>query len=299
MLHATFSSFRLVGVLSLFVAGPAFAGPTIEVIDSGSGPKQVLSFAPVTGATQTAEMRMKMGMKMSMAGSQMPEQDLPAMIMTMMSTVEKVESNGDIHYSFTVSDAGVDAGGNPMVVDAMKEQIQGIVGLKGTSIVDAQGIPKDVKYDLPADADASLKETYAQMSDSLDQMGAPLPKSAVGVGAKWRVVQKVEQRGMSIDQIVNYELKELKGSNVKVSISLEQTAPAQDVNAPGMPPGAAAKLLSLKSNGTGILDIDLTQMFPLQSNLDLSSAMQMQISAQGQDMEMGMEMDMGMSLTTK
>ncbi len=68
------------------------------------------------------------------------------------------------------------------------------------------------------------------------EMGAvPLPDTAVGVGARWNVTTDLKVSGFRVIQTVTYEITELEGTTVVLSISGSQISNSQSVPAPGQP----------------------------------------------------------------
>ena len=281
------------------VATRTVAGaPTVTLISAGSDPKLPLRLTPTVGATQKSTMIMRMAMQMTMSGQEIPMK-LPGMKMGMSSTVGSVNEAGDATYTFKLDSAEVmdEAGVNPMVASAMKDGISGIVGMNGKAVVTNRGYAKDAKLNLPANVNPQMKQMLDGFQQSMNQMSTPLPEQAVGVGAKWQVVQKIDQNGMKIDQTATFELLERKGNIAKTKFTLVQTAPAQSIMNDELPAGASAKLKSLKGGGSGTATLNLTKVMPSDSKANISSEVSMAISQGGQNMDMDMKMDINMQLS--
>lgn len=305
MTRVRFGVWRVVvWVLTVFVLAastPSSAtDAAVERLEKGDRPRVRLVVTPRVGDTQVVEMTMRTAMQMAMGGQEMPRNALPGMVLTMRSVVDEVQGDGTITYSFEVVAVRVESDSHPAeVVDAMTAELEKSVGLKGTSQVTATGRPIDTTFDLPPNADESMKQTYAQLESSMGQMAAPLPAKKIGVGGKWQVVQMIDNRGMVLEQTITYTVVSLEGRNLGLDLSIAQTADPQVVDTPGMPEGANANLRSLDSTGTGSMTMDLDRILPQRSSLELASNIEMSMEAMGQSADVSMTMDVAVSLETK
>lgn len=244
---------------------------------------------------------MKMSMEMSMGTSSMPAQKIPETRMTMNMKVTNVAPNGDIRYEFTMLKPEVVATPDTpaAVVQAMKDAFQGLESVKGHAVVTNRGFTVEADIKMPPGANPQIQQFVDNLKPSLRQIGSPLPEEPVGQGARWETAMRLEQGGMTLDQVATSHLVSLVGNRTKVAIGLTQTAKPQKMTPPGLPPGATVELQSHDAKGKGEMDLDLTQLIPTLATVDLTSNTRMKISAQGQIQEMGMKMDMSMEMRGK
>ena len=76
------------------------AAPTVELLDPGAEPREVLRFSVAEGAQFRATMTTEMGITIEVAGEQAPAPTLPPILADLSATVNKVAANGDIDYTF-------------------------------------------------------------------------------------------------------------------------------------------------------------------------------------------------------
>jgi hypothetical protein len=249
----------------------------IELLNPGTGAKQKLRFQPPVNFKQTAIITMNMDMAMLIAGQPLPTFKQPATVATLQIKVTKIEANGDIHYEFSYSDVDLvgDTNLSPQVLNTLRSQIQNLVRLKGSAIVDNYGYIKKINLVWPTGLDPNLKQMMQQMFNSLEQFSSPLPQQAVGIGARWRVTSTLNIGGMNLKQITTYQLVNLKKGVATLKIDVEQIAPSQKLTTPGLPPGVTLTLKSHKAIGQGQAIVALNQLMPISSTMSLLSNTQM------------------------
>ncbi|NES21112.1 MAG: hypothetical protein F6K41_19830, partial [Symploca sp. SIO3E6] len=149
--------------------------------------------------------------------------------------------------------------------------------------------------------DPNTQQMFQQISSSLKQLSSPFPSAAIGVGAKWQVAHSLNLNGMIINQTAIYELIGLQDDIATLAVSIEQDAPSQTINQPGMPPGASVKLESLNSQGKANIEVELDQIMPIIGNIALDSQTKMKIVGPrgGREMMMDMNLKMDMNLESQ
>lgn len=267
-------------------AKPGPNAPSIKVLSTGKGKKQKLRYQLKKGIKQTLVTDMTMDMKMQTP--QMPiDMKMPTMRMVMSLAVTDKVGGDEARYTFALTDvdALARAGVESFMVEAMKTEMAKAKGMTGTAIVDSRGFNRDAKVDFPEGVDASTKQIMESSMQGVEQMSTPLPDQAVGVGARWEVRQKVDQNGMTIDQVSVFELTKIKGNKGTMKVTVKQSAPRQKVSG-----GMGGELLKLESNGTGTIEFDLAQLVP-RSKMTLKSEYQMDVAGQRVDAKMDMAVD--------
>ncbi len=246
--------------------------PELEVISTGTGTKEELRFKPAVGAKQTINVTLNKDTLMSIGEFKMPRAKLPAYIITLDSTVTKVEPNGDIHYDIAYSDVKIqgDAQTRPQLIKVISKQIEQLENFKGSAIIDNQGRAKKVSYIIPETVDINIKFLVEQLSNSLQQLSSPVPQEAVGTGAKWQVNSDVSINGINLKQTTTYELVNIKDGVATLNVNLQQKEiSSQVIDYPGLPLDGILTLQSFKGNAKGKARIQLDKVMPVSSELSL------------------------------
>lgn len=247
--------------------------PKVEVLNPGAEPRQQLRFKPAVNAKQTSVMKFDIDMEMSISNAAMPKVELPTNVITIDTTVNKVDPNGDIHYEFRYSKIDViDNGKVPKpVLEAMENQNKKLVGIGGTFVADNRGYTKSGRFTMTEALDPSTRQVFDQLSQSINQFSYPLPEAAIGKGARWRVSSPLTISGITLTQTATYQLVSLQNGVATIDFSLTQKAQAQKLTQPGLPSGAVMTLKSLSSQGKGKTTMRLDQLLPTQANISMQS----------------------------
>ncbi len=280
------------------------AGQTqVELLTTGTEPRQELRFKPQVNAKQTVTLTMNMDVATSVEGGSGPKFQIPASTMKMDTVVTQVDPNGDIHFQFTYTDADVvaDSTAQPEIVNAVRSTLKKMVGLKGTFVSDNRGQVKSGNFVLPEGLDPMTKQLFQQVSNSLTQLSAPVPAEAIGKGAKWRVTSSLNVAGINLSQTSIYELASFQDNVANLNITLEQQATSQALSLPNLPTGSTMTLKSLKSQGQGQMKIRLDAAMPIQANISVNSNGEMGIKGanNAQETTIGTQLSMQMALESQ
>lgn len=256
---------------------------SLQLIDAGKEPKQQLFFTPTVNITQTVIMTMEMNISLSINGLKIPAQENPKIKTEMELKVTKIDKNNDIHADFTYKNIEVIPNPNtpPEIINEMKTEISKMKGFKGDFVMDKYGNTKEANFQLPDSINPEMKETTQQMLDSLKQLSSPLPSEALGVGAKWQTTQSLTANGITLNQVINYEIVNINGRNITLKISLNQNANPQVIKSPNLPATISTELVNLSTNGNGEMLINLDKLMPINSTLNSSSNAEMKIVENG------------------
>jgi hypothetical protein len=240
---------------------------------------------------------MFMKMAMSMGGNSPPEITLPGM--RMVADYEVTRASGDrAEYKFAyneVPELVPTPDANPMVMSQLRSSLEGIRGLRGSGAVTPRGAMLDTEIEMGPGADPQIAQFVESMRQSMRQLVVPLPEEPVGAGAKWTALQHMELNKMEIFQVAQFEMLSRDGDDIALKVSIEQGAPPQKVQAPGMPPGAKVRLDKMRSGGEGQMKISLTALTPT-SDVKLDSDIAMTVEAAGEKIDMKMNMTVRMTI---
>ena len=264
--------------------------PKVELLSAGAQPQQVLRFQPAVNTIETATMIQIVTMTLNTATEMsIPEMSTPPSIkrplpvvrmetlMKMETVVTQIDSNGDVHYKFRYSDAHLteDSSIFAMPLDSTRAQLEKLVGLNGYFVMDDQGHTKSMSLSIPKGVDAATRQMLEQSFQSLEQIFAPLPLQAVGVGAKWKTLMPSKIYGMTIDLARTYELVSLKDGVATLRLGVKQQAQSQKLAIPGIPKGASS---TLNITGRGEFKVRLDRLLPSVATLSTTSAAQIQVA---------------------
>jgi hypothetical protein len=266
-------------------------GPTVTLVSAGSDPKVQLRYKPQQGDKASVDMVMTMGMELNMGGGGggggggMPRMEMPPITMTMDTEITSSTADA-FELAAEVTKVDVDAKKSPDMAGALGPIMQKMVGMKMTSRMTRRGIMEKVDVKLPADFDPQMAQMMDQFKQSMNQMTAPFPEEAVGVGAKWKVASNIDINGAHVTQTVSFELVSLDGDKGTAKVSLEQNAAAQTMTMGGV----SAKLEHMTGGGSGTMTFDLVRVMPQDAKLAMKT--ELAINAQGQSAETKMDIDM-------
>jgi len=133
-------------------------------------------------------------------------------------------------------------------------------GMQGSYVVDAQGAITDFELAAPKDPHRQTEGAVVALKRLETLLSIPVPAEEVGVGARWRVVQMAfGKKNLKIR--TTYEVTKIKGSRVKVAMSLELgSAPELE---------GEVKWLGARGAGRGKASFDLTGIAPVKANHNL------------------------------
>lgn len=246
--------------------------PQLKLISTGTGNKEKLRFTPKVGAKQTINVTLNKDTLMSIGDFKMPRAKLPAYLITLDSTVTKVDSNGDIFYDIAYSDVKIkgDAQTRPELIRVISKQIGQLENFRASAVIDNQGRTKKLDYVIPETVDVNIKFLVEQLSNSLQQLSSPLPEVAVGNGAKWQVSSNTSINGINLNQTTTYELVDIKGDVATLNVNLvQQEKSTQVIDYPGLPLDGILTLQTFRSKAQGKATIDLDKVMPVSSQLSL------------------------------
>ena len=271
---------------------PAAPEHGVKLIEPGAEPRQKLRYKFVVGRTDRLEMTTTSSMKMAMGGQAADVPSPPAVRVVAALTVKEVTADGSAKRALVLEDVGLMPGPglSKEQRDQAEKNLSALEKLTGRDRVDARGFVRQVELDASKIDNPALKQALAAMQQTFDQMGAPFPEEEIGVGAKWQVRTKLEQMGIKLTQTAVYELSALTGDTGKIKLKLEQTAPGGNMELPGLPAGATAKLVGMKGSGKGELEFDLGRSIP-KGRIDTKSEVKVQVSMGSEKQEMSTKME--------
>ena len=217
------------------------APPAITVLSTGTGPKRAVRYRSAAGARDRIELSMQMTIDVDVPEIGPQHLEPPPIRIVMDIDVDDVAANGDITSRMEMVSASMDGPAMPNgVLDMLK-------GLSGAMVISDRGLVKSMQLDTSRIASPVVQQVMSSMG--FDRLATPMPEEAVGVGAKWEVVQAISANNMETNQKSTYELVAMDATSMTFDVTVEQSAAPQKMVLPGAP--MEASLVSMTGNGSG------------------------------------------------
>jgi len=257
----------------------AGARPVVHLLDAGAEPRAAVSYALTKGAAKPFKMGMQLEMAIKSGGFTLPRTKVPRMGMLFELTVDDKQGS-DWPVAGKLAKITVEPKGDveEQIAKGLREQLDPMSGFAMNYFVDAKGRIRDVKLSWPEKMPPQAQQMMGGLSQSIESMMAPLPEEEIGTGAQWEVVGRLASAGADLLQVSTFKLKARKGDVLELDISVRQLAANEKVTPPGMPAGAAAKLISFKAGGTGTSVVDTTDIAPVGGSMTIKNAMAIEVS---------------------
>jgi hypothetical protein len=276
---------------------------SVQLLDPGSEPRQVLRLHVKPGDKQAVVLTVKMSMDMpAMAGPrgvpQIPPLTVPADV-----SIDSVATNGDITFDAVLGEVSLAGAGGlpPQAVEAIKSTFDSVKGVTVTMMMSSQGSGRILNIKAPPDAPSNIGQGVDKIQQTISTMHTAtpilvLPEEAVGSGAKWEVKTSVTTNGMVVGQTATYQLASVDGDHISVNKTVNFTVSGTP-STPGLTP-APMPLSSMEMKGkmTGTSSIDLSKLVPTQATADLQFGMNMGMKIANTNMPIAMKIAVNFNL---
>jgi hypothetical protein len=269
------------------ISTDARAQTSVELIEAGAAPQQTIRYRFVAGPTQNATMDMNMQLAMNLGGMQIPMTSVPPVRMTMIMRVAEVAGDGSARLEFALLSA--EATGDPAQTGPINRSLQNVKDVSGWYRMDTRGQISEADVSFP-EGSASAGELANGLNESIQQLAAPFPDEAVGIGARWRVIQKTGTGGVNIAQTAEYTLRARTANSVTLDVKIIDSAIELGSS---LPP--EAKLEAMKVEGGGTTTIDLAGLAPTAA-MDVNTQIIVSIAAQGQSQNVSLNLQVKQSM---
>jgi hypothetical protein len=108
--------------------------------------------------------------------------------------------------------------------ESLAPKVRRLVGTKVHYTVDDRGRARDMILALPSAVPTGLDDTVQQIQQSLGSLAAAMPAEPVGLGAKWRVLERIVSGGVETVQLSTYTLTERDGDVVGLTFEVARFA---------------------------------------------------------------------------
>lgn len=274
-------------------AAPASAAGdvTIELLEAGAEPRQVMRLDPEAGRSGRLEMRMEMDSTVRLDGEALQQPDLPTFVLGMAATVDEVTED-TIRLSYTYDTVGVD-GDDP---GGVEQALASMEGLTGSLTTTRAGAFVDGDVQVPDGLHPTVASSMEQFEQQLASMTVPLPTDPVGPGARWRVTTAFGLNGLETETTARYELLSIQDGEYELAVDIEQRM------MPGPIGEGGATIDVLEGGGTGSGTVTGSLDFPLAvaGRTQMESSMAAELAAQdGQTQRMDQEISMTVEMSSR
>jgi hypothetical protein len=279
---------------------PASNGPQIKLISAGAEPLEAYRLQAQPGSAQNVKMSIAMSMTMGVPGMAGEAVKLPAVQLEARVTTKSVAANQDITYEavFEKVEIASDPGAEPMMLQAMEQQMGGLKGAVVTGVLSDRYHSKQAEIKLPAGADASVRESLEQMKGALVNPALALPEAAIGVGAKWEIRTRHKENNINVDLVATHELMAAADGRLTIKSVTARSAANQKIANPMMPT-LKVDLTKLTGANTEEFVLDLTKLLPLTYQANDWSELSMAMNQGGQKQTMTMKMEVRSKLESE
>lgn len=264
----------------------------VKLVDPGKEPRERIRYKFTVDRTDRMQMTTTSSMKMAMGAETASVPTAPAVKVVAALTVKEVLADGSARRTLVLEDVGLlpGPGLSKEQRDQAEKSLSSLEKLQGKDRVDTRGFVREVDLDASKIENPALRQAVASMQQTFDQMGTPFPEPEIGIGAKWQVRTKVDQMGVHLSQVADYELLSFSGDRGKIRVKLRQTAPGGSMQLPGLPKGATAELLGMKGSGVGELAFLLSRTVP-DGHIDTKSEIKVRVVTPQEKQEMVTKLD--------
>jgi len=239
---------------------PEVAAPTIQLLDPGREPRQLLRYQPSAGAT-TLTVRTGLTIRQEGASSRPVEVAIPTVVHRIEATLE--EPVGDRYdFRLRVLEAHLAKAAGLPAADrtAADQRLEELVGLTGSGSLTADGRLRGFAWDGLDELGAQVRTTVGELAVQLPGLIAPLPGAAVGPGARWQATSTVLLDGVPSSVRTTYTFTGMLGTGVAYT-STSETATAERPLPDGVLSSGSGTVESSRSSVTAEGTIDLAGLF--------------------------------------
>lgn len=139
-------------------------------------------------------------------------------------------------------------------------------GRRALVALDARGTLGALSFPDETQAQAQRDELAQRLLGSL----VPLPEAAVGPGARWTVISRLQQGAAEVEQVARYRLIARTGQSLRLAVDVRRVGDAQRLSVADLPAGAALELVALFRAVTGEVTVRLDAPLPV-GRLDIEA----------------------------
>lgn len=271
-------------------SGPVGGDTTVTLLDPGAEPRNSLrldydaSCAVLVTFDQVQELEQVVG------ENPLPAAGAVGTTLTMRMTAEPA-GGGNYRVNAEIVGAGPAEDTDPVMAEALEQELGALIGVSTTAELDPQGIP------VPGTAEVTNVERFGAMAEMVEattaQAASPFPAEPVGLGAVWETSNTIEIQGMLATTVTTSTLTEVEGSLITVDITGKQTV---NEDAVMTMPGVSAPVLAWDTTVFGTSQFDLKSPAPVRSQSNTEAFQSFAFGDETLDQEISMSMSIASTL---
>lgn len=212
-------------------AKKAKSNDPVLVLDAGQEPRSVLRYEIERGTTMNSIMEYGIAsLATTRRGAALAV--TPGVRLHIVSGPTMDGKHGTVRFDVRIvkAEAIVPEGIDPEVAQDLNKSASVLNNVGGWVEVDDRGIVKRAELNEAAKrADVPVRLLVMLINARTSLARVILPSEAVGVGASWEARKDLVLYGFEINQVDTYTLQSKVGKELKLGVSIRQTAPAQAV----------------------------------------------------------------------
>jgi hypothetical protein len=241
------------------------AAGEVELVTPGAAPQRLLRHRFVAGQTVRVRMRVRTTAAISLGGR---EQTVAAPRVVAETEIgpTQVLAGGRMRYTFRITRADLEQGGDAELRAHLQQVVRGLVGLGGATEIDDRGTVASFDFQLPRSASQELQQQAAALRGLMGQLLPRFPREPVGVGARWRIRDSVQLPQLSLDIVTTYVLRRWQGDRIQVDVHIGRA----DGGTERLPEGVA---VSVEGSGRTVMRLgSLAMRQALESRSEITSS---------------------------
>jgi hypothetical protein len=224
-------------------------GSRVELVDAGAEPLSALRLPTGEQAARRLELSVTVGLYITLPGRPAQKQPVPPMRVAMdLAVAPKTDGAANL----TIALADVTLAPQSESEEAIAKKMRGVItqlrGLAWTMSYGAKGA-KAVATP-PKGTPTEVLQLWSTIDEALRDLLVPVPEKAIGVGARWRVFDRVRRAGVELLRRSDYTLaaRDDKSLTLRASVS-ESAISTAAVRDPALPDGLTVRAASGSSRG--------------------------------------------------
>lgn len=204
--------------------------PDIVLITRGIEPREPLRLRPEAGVVRRFRLTSADTMRASAVTETLSDTELESAL-TVRGRIDRVHDDGSFDWSWKVTGAEVlsSSSTGKLANPEGRRLMEGLKGLKGTSVVDDRGFVLRSSLDGGGrDSNMDLRQAVAR---ALCEPTVHLPDEPIGERAIWEVHRREVRQGIEMEAVERYELMQRRGHDLVLTMRLTATAGHQEIDA--------------------------------------------------------------------
>jgi hypothetical protein len=235
------------------------SGDPVLLLDAGAEPQAPLRYKIAEGTTTKSNMDFRMATLATTTDASalavVPGVRLHIVSGPAMATDDGVRFDVKI----TKAEAAVPAGLDPQVAEDLRTSASILDDVGGTVEMNDRGVMLSAELnDRAKSADIPVRLLTMIVNARTTLSRVMLPAEAVGLGARWEARKELELFGFKISQVDTYTLIERVGDDIKLNVSVTQTALPQTIDFPE--DGLSIGLEEMTANASGTILLNLNAL---------------------------------------